>query len=281
MMRGMFFNERRELRNGWKCLAFFLGATVCFGGVGYATHHMSPELKVYVPGAMLVMGAALLLSWIAVRLEGTSLAGIGLKLDGRFARQWLIGTAIGVGLIVSTALMVMAADGFHWVAATSPALGVEIRTIIGFLGGAVFEELALRGFAFQRAVRGVGARWAILIFGIIFSVLHLPGNTEFSGTLLAVAMIDIFMAGVMLSLCYLRTNSLALPIGLHFGWNLTQESLGFGVSGIATHGWLTPVFHQRPDWLTGGAFGLEASVLDLIGMAIVIAWLWRDVRKTV
>lgn len=280
-MRNVFFDAQHRLRNGWKCLAFFLGATVCFGGVGYATHHMSPELKVFVPGAMLVMLAALLLSWISVRLEGSSLASIGLRLNGRFARHWLIGTALGAGLIVSTALMVLAADGFHWVASPAPALGVEIRTIIGFLGGAVFEELALRGYAFQRAVRGVGVRWAILIFGILFSVLHLPGNTEFSGTLLTVAMIDIFMAGVMLSLCYLRTNSLALPIGLHFGWNLTQESLGFGVSGIPTHGWLTPVYHQRPDWLTGGAFGLEASVLDLIGMAIVIVWLWRGVRNKV
>ncbi len=75
------------------------------------------------------------------------------------------------------------------------------------------------------------------------------------------ASLDIAIAAVLLGLCYLRTRSLAMPIGLHLGWNWTQGSLlGFGVSGLPSHGWWMPVVHCRPHWLTGGSFGLEASL---------------------
>jgi len=275
-MTNIFLDPQRRLRNGWKCLAFFAGAAVCFATVGMSSRLLPHAIKVYLPNALLVLLASLLLSWVAVRLEGARLTDIGWRLDGHFLRQSLGGMFAGAALLLATALMVLMADGFHWtIASTPPTLAVEAKAMLVFLGGAVFEELVMRGYAFQRAVRGVGATWSVVIFGVIFCALHLPGNLEYSPTLLTVAMLDIFAASVMLSLCYLRTGSLALPIGLHFGWNLTQESLGFGVSGIPTHGWLTPVFHQQPDWLTGGAFGLEASALSLVAEVAAIVWLWR------
>ena len=77
-----------------------------------------------------------------------------------------------------------------------------------------------------------------------------------AGATRAWAGLNLVLAGVLLGLCYLRTRSLALPMGLHLGWNWTQGSLlGFGVSGLPSGGWWTPVYHGRPLWLTGGRSG--------------------------
>jgi hypothetical protein len=74
----------------------------------------------------------------------------------------------------------------------------------------------------------------------------------------------------------LRTGSLALPIGLYLGWNWTQGTLlGFDVSGLAQAGWLHPHLLARPQWLTGGAFGPEASVFSVVVDLAAIALLWR------
>jgi len=61
------------------------------------------------------------------------------------------------------------------------------------------------------------------------------------------------------------------------GWNWSQQTLGFGVSGIGSHGWWTPVFHSAPEWLTGGTFGLEASACCTVvmGVALLCVTQWR------
>jgi membrane protease YdiL (CAAX protease family) len=91
--------------------------------------------------------------------------------------------------------------------------------------------------------------------------------------------LTIGLSAILFGFCYLRTRSLALPIGLHLGWNWAQGSLlGFGVSGTTdTKGLWTPVFHGRPEWLTGGAFGLEASLpcAFVCGVAIWLVWHWK------
>lgn len=43
---------------------------------------------------------------------------------------------------------------------------------------------------------------------------------------------------ILLGLAYLRTRRLALPIGIHFGWNWAKGAvLGFDVSGLDQAGW--------------------------------------------
>jgi hypothetical protein len=110
------------------------------------------------------------------------------------------------------------------------------------------------------------------------------GNPGMHGATKAWATVNIALAALLLGFCYLRTRSLALPIGVHLGWNWAQGSLlGFGVSGTTDiKGAWTPIFHGRPDWLTGGTFGLEASVICTLvcGVAVVALWRWKGVAPS-
>jgi hypothetical protein len=87
-------------------------------------------------------------------------------------------------------------------------------------------------------------------------LLHAGNHGATTASTLAIAL----EAGILLAAAYVLTRSLWLPIGLHFGWNFTEGGIfGAAVSGGKSHGLIATSF-SGPDWLTGGAFGPEASV---------------------
>jgi membrane protease YdiL (CAAX protease family) len=149
-----------------------------------------------------------------------------------------------------------------------------------FLWAALLEELLFRGFVFQRLVDGTGALTAQLLMAALFALAHW-GNPGMEGTTEVWATIDTMLGALLLGLAYLRTGSLALPIGIHFGWNWVQGSvLVFDVSGMDQSGWLLPHLLDKPQWLTGGAFGPEASVFSVLvdATAVFALWRWKGVR---
>ncbi|SEK63007.1 hypothetical protein SAMN05216359_102464 [Roseateles sp. YR242] len=276
-------NERAHIRDGWKSLFFILAAMVCFVIVGFVGHQLPASLKRFAPSAILITILGLGISWLAVRMEGTTLASIGWRLERLFLRESAVGVLVGVAMIlISTAAVCTWADvQLH--PASVPTLATELKLVVVFLGGAIFEELLFRGYAFQRAIRGMGVWPAITLFAVIFCFGHLPGNLAVGPALLATAMANLFAFAVLQSLLYLRTGSLALPIGLHFGWNLLQQSLGFGVSGIASsQAWFQVSLGQQPTWLSGGEFGLEASVFVLalqVALIVLLVMMGQKVAR--
>ena len=194
-----------------------------------------------------------------------------------------MGTLGGLLLILLTALLVKGFGGFHWERAANIGARQLLTAAAMFLGVAFNEEMMARGFPFQRLVEGAGPWVGQLVFAGLFALMHW-GNPGMHGAIKAWATLNIALAALLLGFCYLRTQSLALPIGVHLGWNWAQGSLlGFGVSGTTSApGAWTPVFHGKPEWLTGGAFGLEASVLCTLvcGAAVLALWWWKGVTPS-
>ena len=101
-----------------------------------------------------------------------------------------------------------------------------------------------------------------------------------TGSVKLMASINIFLASILFGLAFIQTQSLAMPIGLHLMANWVQGSiLGFGVSGTKQLGLLIPSFGYTPVWLTGGQFGLEASLPGLVCVMITILILYMKKRK--
>ena len=265
-------NQGGRVRDGWKAVFFILAAMACFFVTGLIGHRLPVSWRPFAPSAILATVFALAITWSATRLEDTKLAGVGLRFDSRFLGQWIAGVFIGAAMILATAAAVCALAGVSLEPATGPALPVALKLVAMFLGGAIFEEVLFRGFAFQRAMHGMGTWPAICVFGVLFCLGHVPGNLGIGVGLAATAMANLFAYAVLQSVLFLRTRSLALPIGLHFSWNLLQASLGFGVSGIShTDAWCHVSLGNAPGWLTGGEFGLEASIFALVLQIALIA----------
>jgi hypothetical protein len=221
-------------------------------------------------------GVTLLVSWAFLVLERRPLNSLGLRPGGRWLREFAAGAAGGLLLMGVLALAVRGAGGFHWV--RDPGGSGALMAGAGFFLAVAFrEELLFRGYAFQRGLEGLGAWPALGLMALAFAWAH-GGNPGMEGPVRPWAIANIGLAGLLLGLGYVRTRSLALPVGLHLGWNWTQGSLlGFGVSGFSTGSLLRPVFRDRPEWLTGGAFGLEASLPCTVLLLLAVAGLavWR------
>jgi hypothetical protein len=113
-----------------------------------------------------------------------------------------------------------------------------------------------------------------LIIAAFFVLTHL-NNPGMTGIVKVMASINIFLASIMFGIAFIRTRSLAMPLGLHLMANLMQGGiLGFGVSGAQQFGLLKPIFAEAPLWLTGGQFGLEASLPGLICVVITLFMLY-------
>lgn len=91
-----------------------------------------------------------------------------------------------------------------------------------------------------------------------------------------------FFASLLFGMAFIRTKSLAMPFGLHFMANWVQGGvLGFGVSGMQQARLFVPIFGEAPVWLTGGQFGLEASLPGLICVVIMLLMLYMKKLTTI
>jgi membrane protease YdiL (CAAX protease family) len=125
----------------------------------------------------------------------------------------------------------------------------------------VFEEILLRGIVFRQLEAWLGSWIALALSSALFGVLHItnPGATWFSSVAIAME------AGILLGAAYMLTRRLWLAIGIHAAWNFTQGWVfSVPVSGGEVPLGLLITRRIGPDWLTGGDFGLEASVVAMV-----------------
>ena len=276
-MNRLLRNNQGRLRSGWWIVLFI----AVFLASQLAYHPVSKGLQSIGVGedglAPLPVVFLLLVTWICMRLRGQPLSDVGLRLDARWLRQVLAGIAFGAVLMLAVVASIYLAGGVRFALDPARGLGGLALGAWLFLWAAVLEELLFRGFVFQRLVEGIGAPAALLVMAALFAVAHWS-NPGLDGGTLALATVDTALGAVLLGLAWLRTGSLALPIGIHFGWNWAQGSLlGFDVSGFVQSGWLHPYLLAKPQWLTGGAFGPEASIFSVTVdvAAVVLLWCWK------
>ena len=133
------------------------------------------------------------------------------------------------------------------------------------VGAGVGEEIISRGILFRIIEEGLGTWAALFISAATFGGLHIWNPHATAWSALAIAL----EAGLLFGLLYHVTRSLWVCMGAHAAWNVAQGPFyGVPVSGFEQHGLLASRM-QGPDWLTGGAFGAEASVVALCICSVV------------
>lgn len=275
-MPSIFNNEHGELRPGWRSLAFLLLSVLVVTVLIAASRELPEHVAFWLPEVYLSALGVLAVTWLFVRMERRPLSAVGLEISQRAIRQFACGMGYGAGLVLASAMLVVLLGGFHFEIAPQVSL-IDIVATGAFMFGAVlFEETLFRGYAFQRAVQGVGRSWAITLFAIVFLLAH-PMDEAMPPELSTIASANLLLAAVLLSQCMLRSGGLALPIGLHLGWNWMLQTLGFSISGkLAFDSIWHPVFDSSEQWLTGGDYGIEASALSLPVLLAATLWFSRS-----
>ncbi|MES2759344.1 MAG: type II CAAX endopeptidase family protein [Pseudomonadota bacterium] len=181
-------------------------------------------------------------------------------------RELGIGVATGAGLSLLVLGALYAAGSFE-ITGQAP-LAVVLKPLTAMVMVALFEELLFRGVLFRVAEKSLGSLLALALSGIVFAATHAPNANS---TLLTAA-ITLF-AGVMFGAAYMTTRRLWLAIGIHFAWNFTSDGVfSLPTSGNAANGLLQGRL-SGPDWLSGGAYGIEGSVVTMVVIGAAAAGL--------
>lgn len=183
-----------------------------------------------------------------------------------------LGLGIGGSFLLMSAIVGVAAlfDVYNIVGQGGLSDAVYILAGGGLIAGFT-EELVFRGVLFRWIEELLGSWAALLITSLLFGFAHAmnPNASTFSSVAIAIE------AGLLLGAAYMLTRSLWLAIGIHFGWNVTQGLVfDVPVSGNDVEGLVTAKM-SGPELLSGGAFGLEASLIALVMATATGLWLLK------
>ncbi|MEO7309174.1 MAG: CPBP family intramembrane glutamic endopeptidase [Chitinophagaceae bacterium] len=153
-------------------------------------------------------------------LEGRKLDEIGWRpLNNHHWKQLITGTVVGMCMLVTAAFIVKWQTGFRWENANLPSLKIA-GAFVAVFASAYVQELAFRGYPFQLLLKKYGLWPAQIIIALLFGLMHLDGGM--SAIDVASTMFTTGIGSLIFALAYLKTKNLALPVGIHFGWNFLQ-----------------------------------------------------------
>ena len=276
--RSGWFRSPRDgrLRAGWRIATFLaifytVALPLLFGLRALLGFSKSSPVIIVIIAASATLAVYSARRWIDKR----SLASLGLRGGIRAATDAAFGfllSGIMAGSVFSAMLALGLIGNVQVLAADWSMVGVLtgsllVMALIGF-----WEELVFRGYILQNMAEGMGLKSAIIISCVFYGLVH---SANPNASLLSTAIIVLF--GYLRIYGYLSTGQLWLSIGMHTGWNFFQATVfGFAASGHAEARTLLTHETVAADWLSGGDFGPEGSVLTipvvLIALAVMRMW---------
>jgi len=196
----------------------------------------------------------------------------GLRLAGR-------GLLIGIGMMAVCVLVPLATGQAQmaWASPDASGWGFIAIMLIGFIVQGSTEEILTRGYLTQAVARRWGLVAAVIAQAAFFALMH--GMNPGMGPL---PVINLVLFAIFGSFMSLSEGGLWGICAMHGAWNWAQGNLfGVAVSGQqVSDSFFT--FSANPgsaDLLTGGAFGIEGSLVCTLVYAVGIAIFWSAWKK--
>ncbi|EPY6471744.1 CPBP family intramembrane glutamic endopeptidase [Clostridium sporogenes] len=214
--------------------------------------------------------------WVKKR-EKRSIVGMGFYREG-FIKKYILGFIVGI-ILFSLVVMVLIITGH-----TNLVNGLNLNNIVplmvvlpGWIIQSAAEEILVRGWL----MNVLGAKYNITI-GLIFSSLLFALLHFLNPNVSLVAILNLFITGILFGLYVIKTKNLWGACGLHAAWNFFQGNIfGFEVSGIKTGvGSLMKLKLVGSDLFTGGSFGPEAGIACTIVLSVAIIILLYKIKNS-
>ena len=262
----------------WRDIIFVIGGIILFIigsttlSLGVYTASESDSYLINIPIFLITAVVLLLLYNLLIRyVEANDACKIAPRKDI---------SSIGNGLFIGFSYFIivtvtMSLCGYYHIKSIQFDWEKQLFSFTLFFLVAVSEEIFFRGILF----RMINRRWniwvALVISALIFGGLHIFNDNATLWSSIAIAI----EAGSLLGAAYAYSKNIWLPIGIHWIWNYTQGNiLGFPVSGEDNVTSIITPEISGPQWLTGGSFGAEASVISAVIGLLISLWF---IRKTI
>lgn len=286
----LFIDSRGHLRSGWRLAIFAVAFLISVQLLqvffllllSSALHLSIPQINgslwSIAAGHGSILLSALLVGWACAALfEGLPFRSLGCSPRRGWLKRLLIGSGIGAASLLLAAIIAASVGSidFRFDPAGAGAIGQTLGvSIFIFVFAAAAEEMLFRGYPLQTLVRANYSWVGVLLTSVGFASAHLANPNAVP----RLTFLNTLLAGVLLAISYVRSGSLWFPIGWHWAWNWMQGSVaGLPVSGIEriTPAPLLKTFNVGPNWLTGGAYGIEGGAACTVALIISTLVIWR------
>lgn len=285
-----FLNKDGHLRSGWRLAIFAVAFLICAQVTQIVLYVALSTLlrRAYnqlidgywgiAAGHGSILFSALVVGWACgALLEDLPFRALGCTPHRGWLKNFVIGSVLGTASLLLAAAFATVTRGIHFSfdpGGARPIVQTLLISLLVFVFAAAAEEMLFRGYPLQTLTRAHLAWLGVLLTSVPFAAVHLRNPNVVPGF----TFINTALAGLWLAVAYLRTRSLWLPLGLHWSWNWVQASLlGLPVSGIEriSPAPLLKAVNLGPDWLTGGAYGIEGGAACTIALLISTLVIWR------
>ncbi len=259
---------------GWMVALFAILSAICFPGWLRHLVTLTPAMRDPVlVGAAIV--AVLVYAWLVRSAERRSPSELA---PTAMPRDLLIGIAIGLGMFTLVFAILRLTGSYTLSHGAWSDWGSDLGKT---LATGLREELLIRLILFRLLMRAFGLSPALVISALFFGLGHLANPNANMVAAIAIAI----EAGLMLAGFYILTGRIWMSVGVHAAWNFAQGPIfGARISGFVEQGslFVSGPVAGAPDWLSGGAFGPEASVpAILVGAAVFGAVLVAARRRAI
>ncbi|NPD47359.1 CPBP family intramembrane glutamic endopeptidase [Lentimicrobium sp. S6] len=173
---------------------------------------------------------------------------------------WGIVIGGGMVIIITAVLFVL---GYYTIDYIN-SWNILITRIFRYAQGSFIEELIFTVIIFRLLEEKLGTAISFLIVSLFFGGMHFINDNATIFTSLSISVIQITLIAP-----FILTRRIWMGWAVHFSWNFFQAGVfGMNNSGMDQGGFISPII-TGPHWLTGGAFGIEASWLGLIVNIVV------------
>ena len=189
-------------------------------------------------------------------------AGLGLAVGWALAVACVLPMVVGGGIAI---VLILGPSAWGWLAADAAFFALV----------ALAEEVAFRGYGFQRFEQAVGRwerRWALRP--------SMPSCKRFCQDQATPASPSPSLLSLVLSTAYLRTRALWLSWGINFaGRPAARCSSGLPSAATTAIRRVVQGNPMGPFWLTGGGFGLDGSWVAFVLLLVALPVVYRLTRE--
>jgi len=255
-------------------LFFFLARSLArHGAQNLASEQWVPLVDQAILVFLLLFGYAAMGFW--VNRQSDPIGTQGWPLRKGWPREAGLGLATGWAIALVCVLPLTVIGGIAVVLVLQSSAWLWLLADMAFFAlAALAEEVAFRGYGFQRFERAVGPVGAAVGFAAYYAIVQtLTHGASHASFAVSIAL------SLLLSSAYLRTRALWLSWGLNFAWKASRALLfGLAISGVGSHSPIVQGDPMGPFWLTGGGYGLDASWFAFIILLVALPFLFRITR---
>lgn len=169
----------------------------------------------------------LVISWALLYLaERKSLLVLGIVPNRKRLQQLGIGFLLTSLLCLSVQFLEINLKSTKWLLNKKIEVNLILRMLFWDLKSVITEELIFRGALIYILIQKLSKLKGIIISSIAFGIYHWF-TFEILGSIIPmiVVFIGTGLMGYAFALSFSKTKSIAMPIGLHLGWNFTINTI--------------------------------------------------------